>query len=68
MNCQSCKHWVPESHYGACKRFPTVVAKPATDWCGEWADKVAKGLPPVEEVLDNFPVIKRKPGRPKTGE
>lgn len=48
MNCGACKYWQTEGHYGACKRFPNVVAKPASDWCGEYANRETIALPVVE--------------------
>ena len=51
---------------GSCKRYPVTETKAAQDWCGEFVAKQILNLPvvSVEEVLDTFPTIKRKPGRP----
>jgi hypothetical protein len=68
MSCNECKYWVDGGHFGTCKRYPTATSKAPSDWCGEFSDKAVKGLPPIEEVLGDFPEIKRKPGRPPKGE
>ena len=37
MTCKVCKFYKFEQNdmLGACKRYPTVVNKSPTDWCGE---------------------------------
>ena len=37
MTCKTCKYYLFQQNdmLGSCKRYPTVVNKSPTDWCGE---------------------------------
>lgn len=40
MICARCKFFrsAAKSTIGECKRYPSVVRKSETDWCGDWAE------------------------------
>lgn len=57
MNCEQCKYWRFDGHFGSCKRYPKTITKSQQDWCGEYQPHVMITLPVVE-------MDKRKPGRP----
>ena len=72
-NCDNCKFWDHDGHFGSCKRYPKIVPKHANDWCGEFKDKQPKTITLQilnTESLDNPPkndkvLETKKRGRPK---
>lgn len=68
MTCKICKFYKFEQNdmLGACKRYPTVVNKSPTDWCGEEIPKdyeVESQEVIVEQYDINTDEVKVKRGR-----
>lgn len=65
MKCKDCFYWVMlDDRFGGCKRYPQLVNKHLTDWCGEF--KAVPVIAVIEEPPAKLDVIltsKRK-GRP----
>lgn len=42
MKCNECKWFVGQANdnYGVCKRYPQVINKNQSDWCGEFNSKI----------------------------
>lgn len=38
--CERCIFWHNQNIIGMCKRYPQVVNKHSSDWCGEFMTKV----------------------------
>ncbi len=66
MKCNECKYWIDQGYMGSCKRYPVTETKAAQDWCGEYVAKTVLTLPVIttEELVEAFPTIRKKPGRP----
>lgn len=57
--CANCK-WYEKavSIIGTCRRYPTTVAKSASDWCGEYSPR------PVYDIATDTVVTPKRRGRP----
>jgi len=63
MNCGTCRWWTPDPILGQCRRFPQIVTKHHSDWCGEFRPS---GMPPMTPDAPPPEAPKRRGRPPKT--
>ena len=55
-SCHGCRFFVHGAVIGQCRRYPAIVNKHHTDWCGEWAS-VAQRDRAMDQAQDTAPAV-----------